>query len=113
MYQITSYETHPPITMERQQLTEIVLLHLKGSNQQFDFGNFTSSIHNYLKTNNLGYNIPDNTTYTQGIHNIDKARIREIIWDQIIERHLTVGTYDHDSWPFFSITEKGKIFFNQ
>lgn len=38
----------------------------------------------------------------------DENKIREIVWDLIIERVLTIGDYHNDSWPWLSLTEYGK-----
>ncbi|HAF27801.1 MAG TPA: hypothetical protein DCG75_02025 [Bacteroidales bacterium] len=37
----------------------------------------------------------------------DKTRVREIVWDLIIQRVLTIGGYNNPEWPFLSLTEYG------
>lgn len=34
--------------------------------------------------------------------------MREIIWDLIIQRILTIGDYHNDNWPHLSVTEYGQ-----
>ena len=38
----------------------------------------------------------------------DENRVREIIWDLITERILTIGDYHNDTWPWLSLTEFGE-----
>lgn len=37
----------------------------------------------------------------------DKTRVREIVWDLIIQRILTIGGHNNPEWPFLSLTEYG------
>lgn len=39
----------------------------------------------------------------------DKKRIRDIIWDLIIEKVITIGMdMSYNNWPFLKLTEYGK-----
>ena len=110
----TNYGPHPPINLSSEQLREVVIQQFEPNSKSFQFQNFCDlNVLTYLKANALGLVIPANTTYAQGLDRGDCMRVREIIWDLIIDRYLTVGAYDYDNWPHFSITERGHVYFQE
>jgi hypothetical protein len=55
--------------------------------------------------------LPDPTiSFGYSLHLNDRALVREVIWDLIVERILTVGDYVSDEWPSLSVTERGRHF---
>ncbi len=55
--------------------------------------------------------ISDSTpSFGYSLHDNDRALVREVIWDLIVERILTVGNYISDQWPHLSVTERGRHF---
>ena len=110
----TNFGSHPPINLASAQLKEVIIKQFGPKSKSFNFQAFCDyCILPYLKTNNIGLVLPANTIYKGGLDKGDCARVREIIWDFIIERYLTIGDYDHDTWPYFSITERGYVYFNE
>ena len=41
--------------------------------------------------------------------NKDEIRVREIIWDLVVERVMTIGNNNGPAWPWLSLTEYGQI----
>ncbi|RYE54653.1 MAG: hypothetical protein EOP48_11830 [Sphingobacteriales bacterium] len=112
--QITHFGEYPLINLSAEELRKIIIKQFNPKSNSFNFQTFTTNnILSYLKDNNLGLIIPPNTTYTGGLNKGDCSRAREIIWDLIIERYLTIGSYGEDSWPNFSITERGHAYFKE
>ena len=110
----THSREYPPINLSTDELRKIIIRQFSPKSKSFNFQTFTTyNILPYLKANNIGLVIPSNTTYTGGLDKGDCSRIREIIWDMIIERYLTIGAYNQDSWPHFSITERGLTYFSE
>jgi hypothetical protein len=101
----------PRTTITQDKLRKIVFQAIKIHTDSVLFGTIVSTVTRHLKTVVGAFIIPSNTTYTGGLDDGDKARIREIVWDFIILRYLTPGDYYHDDWPHLSVTEKGKAFF--
>lgn len=58
--------------------------------------------------NAVARKVKKSTNFSISVSPYDKEMIRQIMWDLIIERVLTIGTYNEDSWPWFSLTEYGK-----
>lgn len=46
------------------------------------------------------------------LQQVDENRVRQVLWDLIIERVLTIGDYHNDSWPWLSVTDYGKAAFS-
>lgn len=44
---------------------------------------------------------------TPKLDEYDRTRVREIVWDLIIQRILTIGSHNNPDWPFLSLTEYG------
>jgi hypothetical protein len=110
----TYFGDYPPIDLSTEELKNLVIKQFTKDASSFNFSSFTNySLLSYLKMNNIGLVIPPNTTYQGGLDTKDCSRVREIIWDLIIERYLTVGSHGQDSWPNFSITERGRAYFNE
>jgi hypothetical protein len=108
----TDYGDYPPIGLTTEELRKVVIKQFTKDSNNFTFSNFTNyNVLSYLKQYNIGLVIPPNTTYKGGLNLKDRARIREIIWDLIIDRYLTIGSYGEDSWPNFTITERGHKYF--
>jgi len=51
---------------------------------------------------------PNHQAFDYSIQKQDEDKVREIIWDFIVQRVVTIGNYNGDSWPWLSLTEYGK-----
>ena len=108
----THYGEYPPMKITKDELRRVVVRQFTEGCTSFTFSSFTRyNVLSYLEKHEIGLEIPPNTTYQGGLNLSDCSRIREIIWDLIIERYLTIGSYGDDSWPNFSITERGHAYF--
>lgn len=101
----------PPLNIEGDALREQICKLLSKSRGSFSFAGFTQSFSHHLLTNNIGFAIEPNTSYQGKMSFADIAKIREIIWDLIIERYLTPGGNGHDEWPMLTITTRGTVYF--
>ena len=96
-----------------EELREVVIGVIGSRTQSFDFATLTSNIGNTLNNSQKGFTAARYTTYAPHLNQADIVRIREIVWDLIISRHLTIGNYYNDEWPHLSVTEKGKTLFSE
>lgn len=89
--------TQPNITnldfLEYPQLKSLVFKRLIGTSGSFNLLNFYSSFGKYIAELGIVENpwTLQNQISTYELHDSDKCRIREIIWDYVIERVLTIG----------------------
>lgn len=101
----------PRLTLTYEELTAIVRDLLSRIDSSFDFNSFVKSVANHLVQNQIGFVFAANTSYRAEMDWNDVSVIREIIWDFIILRYVTIGNYGHDTWPSLTITQRGKVFF--
>lgn len=85
------------------ELTKFVKHEIKGRTS-FDFNNLVDDV--YRNQISEKDDSPSPKTYY-------KNSIREIIWDLIIERTLTIGDYNNNEWPHLTVTERGNINLDQ
>jgi hypothetical protein len=103
----------PPVTLTYTEFTDVVRSQIAQMNNSFDF---SSLLANLGRAPKLCPQISSNSAsviYKEELHNIDKGRVREIVWDFIIARMLTIGDFHSDTWPALSRTERGLSFFNE
>lgn len=103
----------PQLNLTYEELKKLLCDILKERGRTFDFTSFVNEIANYVKTNNLAIDSEPNTTYSGGLCQIDESRVREVLWDFIVDRYLTPGGNGHDTWPTLTITERGKRYFSR
>jgi hypothetical protein len=101
----------PRLSLSQEELTTVVRKLLANSSDTFDFNTFVKSVANYLIKENIGFKAEPHTTYQPNLDYSSIALIREVIWDHIILRYLTIGNYGRDEWPALTITQRGKLFF--
>lgn len=101
----------PPLTLTHQEMTVIVRRRLAQFPSTFDFNSVVKSVASYLIKEGIGFKAESHTTYQPNMDWNGIALIREIIWDHIISRYVTVGGYGKDDWPNLMITQRGKLFF--
>lgn len=102
----------PKLTLTNQEIRHIMVGIFAKSPGTYNFINFVRQFSQILTERNLGFKAEPNTTYDGEIIFADQAIVREIIWDMIIERNLTLGgAGGQDDWPNFSVTERGKVYF--
>lgn len=111
--QYTHYGPLPNLNLTNQQLKNMIRELLANCSSSFDFGGLVSSVAQYVTKNGVGLDDNPNTIYTGGLSQYDTSRVREVIWDFIVERYITPGGHGHDTWPSLTITEKGKGYFNK
>ena len=111
--QYTHYGPLPNLTLTNQQLKNIVEELLSNYNSSFDFNGFVSTVAQHVANNRIGFDDTQNTVYSGGLSQYDTSRVREVIWDFIVERYITPGGHGHDTWPSLTITDKGKDYFNK
>lgn len=103
-------ETVPEINIPYDELKSLVIDSIKEHGNSFEFKNLCNGIGNkVVKRGIVKSPHPDNFQAIYfPLQKKDENRIREILWDLIIERVLTIGDYQNDSWPHFSLTEYGE-----
>jgi len=104
----TIYGQLPILTLTDNELKAIVIKLLKRGSSTFDFIPFTKNVKNSIIEGGRGIENIDNTVYIGDLSPYDISRVREILWDLIIERVLTPGGNGHDNWPTITITKRGE-----
>jgi len=107
------YGDLPPLTLSNNDLEKLLISLFTEYSGSFYFTGFINLLSSHLISTGEGFEAAPNTIYSGGLCQADQTRIREIIWDMIIERHLTIGGNGHHDWPNFSVTERGKLYFSQ
>lgn len=87
-----------------------VLESIKQHGDSFEFKNLCNSIGTKAIKNGIVKNPYPGGFQTNHfpLQKNDENRVREVLWDLIIERVLTIGSYHNDSWPWLSLTDYGK-----
>jgi hypothetical protein len=101
----------PTLKIDKEELVEIICKLLSGANG-LDFNGFLGTLANHLLANQIGFDMQPNTDYCGSWQMKDKALVREIFWDFIIDRYLSPGGNGHDEWPSLTVTQKGKDYFS-
>ncbi len=101
----------PPTTLSTDELRKLMVSVFAANPGSYYFTSFINHLSSIIVKEGNGFNAAPNTTYTGTVCQTDQTRICEIIWDMIIDRHLTIGGNGHYEWPNFSVTERGKIYF--
>ena len=96
--------------MSKNALTELTCKVLSPSWSSFQFNELLTAIARYLIANKSQYDIPENIDYNEVLDPRDRVKVREVVWDLIVLRYLTIGDYHNDQWPHLSITDSGKEF---
>ncbi|RNI27376.1 hypothetical protein EFA69_14650 [Rufibacter immobilis] len=100
----------PRINIPFEQLKSIVLDTLERFEGSFEFKNLCNMIGATAVQKGLVSN-PHPTHYQTfyfPLQREDENLVREIIWNLIVERVVTIGDYHNDSWPWLSLTDYGK-----
>lgn len=108
----TVYGPLPDLTLAHDQLKDLVAKLLSGY-LIFDFSPFTNHLAEHINANGIGLQLDKQTIHTGGLSQRDTARVREIIWDFIIDRYITPGGNGHNTWPTLTITEREKVYFSE
>lgn len=100
----------PELQIPFEELKSLVINSIRSHGTSFEFMNLCNTIGQKAVKQGI-VNNPHPTNY-QGfdfsLQKKDENKIREIIWDLIIERVLTIGDFHNDSWPHLSLTEYGE-----
>lgn len=93
-----------------EELKHLVLDVIRQSGTSFQFRNLCNSVGYFAVNKKIvsNPNPPNFQTTDYPLQKPDENRIREILWDLIIERVITIGDYHNDSWPWLSVTAYGK-----
>lgn len=103
-------EEIPHINIPFKESRYIVLDAMNRYGKSFEFKNLCNFIGAKAVKDGLVKNTnPDNfQALYYPLQKSDENRVREIIWNLIVERVLTIGDYHNDSWPWLSLTEYGE-----
>ena len=103
-------ENIPEIKIPYEELKSLVIESINKHGESFEFKNLCNFIGNLAVSKNLVVNPqkPNFQSLSFTLQTSDENRVREILWDFIIERVLTIGDYQNNSWPHLSLTEYGK-----
>lgn len=110
MIKHTIYGPLPNLNLSYDEL-KVLVAELLSNCLTFDFIPFTVVLAKHIKTNGIGIEKDERTIYDGGLSPLDTSRVREIIWDFIVDRYITPGGNGHDTWPTLTITERGKAYF--
>lgn len=99
----------PNINIPYEELKHLVISCIKGGSS-FQFKNVCNNVgHAAVKMDLVkNPNPPNFQALYYPLQKKDENKVREIIWDLITERVLTLGDYNNDTWPWFSLTEYGE-----
>lgn len=100
----------PKLNIPLTELRSLVLEALKSYDSSFDFKNFCNNLGSLAVKKEIvqNPNTPGFQTAYFPLQKEDENRVREIIWNLVIEQVLTIGGYHEDTWPHLSVTEYGK-----
>jgi hypothetical protein len=100
----------PIIDIPFEELKHLVLDCIKQNGDSFEFNNFCNCVGFNAVNKELvkNPNPPGFQAVSFPLQKQDENRVREILWDLIIERVLTLGDYSNNTWPSLSLTDYGK-----
>ena len=102
----------PPLNISPEILTQLLVNQFAAHPGSYYFTSFLDNLASQINTSRIGMDPGDNSLYKgASLNQGDQARVREIVWDMIIARYLTIGGTGHHDWPNFSVTERGKAYF--
>lgn len=102
----------PQLTLSTDEIRSLMISLFATHPGNYDFTNFIRKISANVIKAGIGFSAEPNTTYSGELCQADQTKVREIIWDMIIDRHLTLGSNGHHEWPNFAVTDRGKIYFS-
>ena len=100
----------PLITLSYDELKCLVIDCIKKHGNSFEFKNFCNTVGAMAVRKEIVPN-PNPINYQTIYFPLQKENentVRQILWDLIVDRFLTIGDYHNDTWPWLSVTEKGK-----
>jgi hypothetical protein len=109
-YNITKPEL-PKLNITYDELKSITIDKIKNTTS-FHFNDVVSLVTTFVNTTNTGFERPPNTTFENKLNHKDVGLIREVIWDLIIQRVLSIGNFNGDAWQFLTVTEYGQKVLN-
>jgi hypothetical protein len=98
--------------LPQNELALIVKELLSKKHKHFSFQIIVREFAEYIARTRKGFDASANTEYVAKLNEQDVTRIREVIWDLIIERYLTPGGYQDDTWAQLTISERGVKYFH-
>ncbi|MDQ1771723.1 hypothetical protein GQR60_13145 [Labilibaculum sp. A4] len=100
----------PLIEIPYEELKSLVITSIKKQGNSFQFSNLCNSIGAIAVEKEIVQNPhePNFQAIYFPLQKRDENRVREILWDLIIERVITIGDYQNDSWPHLSLTDYGQ-----
>ncbi|GEO07369.1 hypothetical protein AAE02nite_50330 [Adhaeribacter aerolatus] len=97
----------PRLDIKYDELKSIVIEKIQNTTS-FQFTSLVTAIAAYVNKESIGFVKQSNTTYENKLNQSDEGLIREVIWDLIIQRILTIGDFYNHDWPYLSVTEYGQ-----
>lgn len=105
---VTHYKNEmPELVLDKSELRELVIESFASQGTSFQFDGLCRYIAHELSSKQTGFVAETNTIYQPILNRKDVGKIREIIWDLIVLRYLSIGDYYNDTWPYLSITALG------
>lgn len=102
----------PPLRLSLENLTQLLINQFGTHPGTYFFTSFLDQIAAQIIKDRIGFDTGNTNTYTRAsLNQGDQAKVREIVWDMIVDRHLTIGGAGHHDWPNFTVTERGKVYF--
>jgi len=102
----------PSLSLSYDEITELVITCIKQQGQSFEFKNFCNNVGAKAVRDGLVKN-PNPIGYQAIYYPLqreDECIVRQVLWDLIVKRILTIGDFYNDMWPWVSVTEQGKAF---
>lgn len=103
----------PSLNCSEEEFRNIVVSVLCHSSDTLNFSMFLNQFSTKVVRDGIGFIQKPSTKYEGIICIKDQDIVREIIWDLIVERYLSVGANGHHEWPSFSVTKRGRAYFTE
>jgi hypothetical protein len=107
MQPITTKSEFPPLDLPYEELKSYVLQAIRLQGSSFQFSSLNYNLCETIYKDGAGFDKSDYVKYEKKLAPADENRVREIIWDLIIQRVLTIGSYQGPNWPHISLTQYG------
>ncbi|OJV50989.1 MAG: hypothetical protein BGO31_11010 [Bacteroidetes bacterium 43-16] len=93
-----------------EELKHLTIEVIRNSGNSFQFKSIANAVGHFAVNQGIvaNPNQPGFQALSFPLQQVDENRLRQILWDLIIERVLTIGDYHNDSWPWLSVTDYGR-----
>ncbi|MEN5232522.1 hypothetical protein [Sphingobacterium faecium] len=93
-----------------EELKHLTIDVIRNSGNSFQFKNIANTVGHFAIKQGIAENPNPQGFQAMSfpLQQVDENRVRQVLWDLIIERVLTIGDFHNDSWPWLSVTDYGK-----